>query len=74
MSRSRHATARRPAPDPLSSRFPRRPWSLSEDDEIPTIEGWPAAPLVAVALDVAQNEGREREILEEWSLGHDISL
>jgi hypothetical protein len=46
----------------------------NEDDEIPMIEGWPAAPLVAVALDVAQDMGRGREILEEWSAGHDIWL
>ena len=46
----------------------------NEGDEIPTIEGWPAAPLVAVALDVAQDKGRGREILEEWSAGHDIWL
>jgi hypothetical protein len=44
------------------------------DDVIPTIEGWPAAPLVAVALDVAQDTGRGREILEEWKAGHGIWL
>lgn len=46
----------------------------NEGDETPTIEGWPAAPLVAVALDVAQDKGRGREILEKWSAGHDIWL
>jgi len=46
----------------------------TEDDVTPTIEGWPAAPLVAVALDVAQDAGRGREILEEWRAGHDIWL
>jgi hypothetical protein len=46
----------------------------NENDVTPTIEGWPAAPLVAVALDVAQDTGRGREILEEWSAGHDIWL
>jgi hypothetical protein len=45
-----------------------------EDDVTPTIEGWPAAPLVAVALDVAQDKGRGREILEEWRAGHGIWL
>jgi DNA-binding transcriptional ArsR family regulator len=45
-----------------------------EDDVTPIIEGWPSAPLVAVALDVAQDTGRGREILEGWSAGHDIWL
>jgi hypothetical protein len=44
------------------------------DDVIPTIQGWPAAPLVAVALDVAQDTGRGREILNEWRDGHGIWL
>jgi len=43
-------------------------------DVVPTIEGWPAAPLVAVALDVAQDRGRGREILEGWNAGRDIWL
>jgi hypothetical protein len=46
----------------------------NEDDVIPMIEGWPAAPLVAVALDLAQDKSRGREILEGWSVGHDIWL
>jgi hypothetical protein len=46
----------------------------NHDGVIPSIKGWPAAPLVAVALDVAQDRGRGREILEGWSAGHDIWL
>jgi hypothetical protein len=46
----------------------------NEDDVASIIDGWPAAPLVAVALDVAQDTGRGREILEGWSAGHDIWL
>ena len=46
----------------------------NEGDEIPTIEGWPAAPLVAAALDVALDKGRGREILEESSAGHETWL
>ncbi len=45
-----------------------------KDDVIPEIDRWPAAPLVAVALDVAQDTGRGREILEQWSAGHGIWL
>jgi hypothetical protein len=33
------------------------------------VEGWPAAPLVAVALDLAQDAGRGREILRDWKEG-----
>ena len=40
----------------------------------PMIDRWPAAPLVAVALDVAQDTGRGREILEQWDVGHGIWL
>lgn len=32
----------------------------------PSIGGWPAAPLVAVALDLAQDPARGREILRAW--------
>ena len=46
----------------------------NEDDVTPIIDGWPAAPLLAVALDVAQDTGRGREILVGWSAGHDIWL
>jgi len=44
------------------------------DDVPPRIGGWPAAPMVAVALDLAQDRSRGREILEEWSAGHAIWL
>jgi hypothetical protein len=30
------------------------------------VGGWPAAPTLAVALDVAQDQARGREILEGW--------
>jgi hypothetical protein len=32
----------------------------------PFVDGWPAAPLVAVALDLAQDPARGREILQAW--------
>jgi hypothetical protein len=44
----------------------------NEGDATPIVEGWPAAPLVAVALDVAQDKGRGREILKEWEAGRDF--
>ncbi len=46
----------------------------AEHDTTPTIDGWPAAPLVAVALDLAQDKGRGREILQDWKVGHGIWL
>jgi hypothetical protein len=30
------------------------------------VRGWPAAPLLAVALDLAQDPARGREILQSW--------
>jgi hypothetical protein len=42
------------------------------DEKQPEVDGWPAALLVAVALDVAQDAGRGREILEDWSAGAGI--
>jgi len=45
-----------------------------DGDVLPMIQKWPAAPLVAVALDLAQDESRGREILSEWSAGHGIWL
>lgn len=38
------------------------------DDAVPVIGGWPAAPLLAVALDLAQDRARGRQILDEWSV------
>jgi hypothetical protein len=46
----------------------------NEGDVTPTIKRWPAAPLLAVALDLAQDTGRGREILEDWSAGRSIWL
>jgi hypothetical protein len=45
-----------------------------EGDVLPIIHKWPAAPLVAVALDLAQDESRGREILTDWSAGRGIWL
>lgn len=39
-----------------------------------TIYGWPVAPMVAVALDLAQDRSRGREILEDWKAGDGIWL
>jgi len=36
------------------------------------IDGWPAAPVLAVALDLAQDRARGREILGEWSIDGDV--
>ena len=36
------------------------------DDHVPVIGGWPAAPVLAVALDLAQDRARGREILADW--------
>lgn len=41
-----------------------------EDDVLPMVQKWPAAPLLAVALDLAQDESRGREILSQWSAGN----
>ena len=43
-------------------------------DVLPMIQKWPAAPLVAVALDLAQDESGGREILSVWSAGRGIWL
>ena len=36
------------------------------DNPVPFIDMWPAAPLLAVALDLARDRARGREILAEW--------
>ena len=36
-------------------------------NELPMIDGWSVAPRLAVALDLAQDRGRGREILAEWN-------
>ena len=38
------------------------------DAELLVVEGWPAAPLLAVALDLAQDRARGREILMDWDV------
>ena len=35
-------------------------------DDVPVVDGWAVAPMLAVALDLAQDRGRGREILAEW--------
>ncbi|HET9692567.1 MAG TPA: hypothetical protein VFP61_15570 [Acidimicrobiales bacterium] len=37
-------------------------------DPAPLVDGWPAAPLLTVALDLAQDRSRGREILTEWKI------
>jgi hypothetical protein len=46
--------------------------SPADGDLSPIIHGWPAAPMVAVALDLAQDRSRGREILSDWKDGHGI--
>ena len=36
--------------------------------EVPLVGGWPAAPALVIALDLAQDRARGRQILEEWGL------
>jgi hypothetical protein len=38
------------------------------DDDAPALDGWLAAPVLAVALDLAQDRARGREILTDWSI------
>jgi hypothetical protein len=44
------------------------------EDGAPIIDGWPVAPLVAIALDLAQDRARGREILSDWEVGRGIWL
>lgn len=37
-------------------------------DDAPMLDRWPAAPVLAVALDLAQDRARGREILSDWSM------
>jgi len=39
-----------------------------DDVDVPIIGGWSAAPLLAVALDLAQDRARGREILMDWDV------
>ena len=36
------------------------------------VDGWPAAPLLAVALDLTQDRARGREILADWKAGDGV--
>lgn len=36
--------------------------------KVPMVGGWPAAPVLAVALDLAQDRARGRQILDEWEV------
>lgn len=40
---------------------------VADEPSLPLVDGWPAAPKLAVALDLAQDRARGREILESWS-------
>jgi hypothetical protein len=42
------------------------------NEDVLQIDGWPIAPVVAVALDLAQDRTRGREILEDWKAGDGI--
>jgi len=42
------------------------------DRHVPVLDGWPAAPVLAVALDLAQDRARGREILSDWSIDHAV--
>ncbi len=39
-----------------------------DDSEVSELGGWPAAPLLAIALDLAQDRARGRQILDEWEV------
>lgn len=41
--------------------------AVGDDHGIPILDGWPAAPKLAVALDLAQDRTRGREILADWA-------
>ncbi|MGH9918663.1 MAG: hypothetical protein ACRD6W_07335, partial [Nitrososphaerales archaeon] len=40
---------------------------VAPDRWLPLVGGWPAAPKLTVALDLAQDRARGREVLESWS-------
>lgn len=40
---------------------------VAPDPTRPVVGGWPAAPKLTVALDLAQDRARGREVLESWS-------
>lgn len=35
---------------------------------VPMVDGWPAAPMLAVALDLAKDRARGRQILDDWDV------
>lgn len=43
-------------------------------EEAETVDGWRVAPLVAVALDLARDRARGREVLSGWDVGRGIWL
>lgn len=49
---------------------PVRAVTAAPEDELepPLLDGWPAAPVLAVALDLAKDRARGREILEDWEI------
>jgi len=49
---------------------PVRAVTATPDDgvEPPLLDGWPLAPVLAVALDLAQDRARGREILDDWEI------
>lgn len=41
---------------------------VADSGDPPVIDGWPAAPLLAVALDLARDRARGREIIDDWDI------
>jgi hypothetical protein len=42
------------------------------DNDAPVLDGWLAAPVLTVALDLAQDRARGREILNDWSIDNAV--
>jgi len=59
--------AARPGQGPASIAVAPVSAVVAPDDTLPEVDGWPAAPKLAIALDLAQDRARGREILENWS-------
>ncbi len=57
----------RPGQGSASVVVPPVPAVVAGDPTLPMADGWPAAPKLTVALDLAQDRARGREILEGWS-------
>jgi hypothetical protein len=45
---------------------------LADGELMETVHGWPVAPMVAVALDLALDRSRGHEILDDWEAGRGI--